>query len=158
MTHGIEQILEQWRRERPDLDVSPMAVIGRLGRLGALVDTRLARTFTRHGLDAASFDVLATLLRAGDPYELSPRHLAESAMITTSAVAQRLNRLDAAGLIERLPDPEDRRGVRVRLTAEGRSRIEAALPEHLHTEEKILARLSPEQREQLCTLLDLLEP
>ncbi|SDQ05740.1 MarR family winged helix-turn-helix transcriptional regulator [Microbacterium sp. cf332] len=149
----VDRILQQWARERPDLDVSPMAVIGRLGRAAASVDARLAATFARHGIDAATFDVLATLVRQGSPHELTPAELAADAMITSSAVAQRLNRLEALGYVTRHPDPADGRGKIVRLTTEGRGIVERVLPDHLATEHAVLATLTDPERDQLATLL-----
>lgn len=153
MTDDVDRILEQWHHERPDLDVSPMGVVGRLSRASAAVDARLARTFAEHGLDASSFDVLATLLRSGSPHRLSPTVLARDAMITTSAVAQRLNKLERGGLIRRDPDPDDGRGTVIALTAAGRAAIEETLPAHLATEQAILSTLDPAERAQLATLL-----
>lgn len=153
MTDDVDRILEQWRTERPDLDVLAMAVVGRLSRASAAVDARLARTFAEHGLDASSFDVLATLLRSGPPYRISPTVLARDAMITTSAVAQRLNKLEGRGLVRRAPDPDDGRGTVIALTDAGRAAVEKALPAHVATEQAILSTLSPAERDQLAMLL-----
>ncbi|GAA3395079.1 MarR family winged helix-turn-helix transcriptional regulator [Cryptosporangium minutisporangium] len=153
MTDHVDGILAQWHRERPDLDVSPMAVIGRLSRAAVAVDARLARNFAAHGLDRASFDVLATLLRNGPPHRLTPAALAADSMITSSAVAQRLNRLEARGLVARAPNPEDGRGSLVTLTPAGKAAVEETLPDHLATEEELLADLSPAERTVLADLL-----
>jgi len=153
MSDQVDRIIEQWRREKPDLDVSPMAVIGRLGRTAAAVESRLAHTFAHHGLDAASFDVLATLLRSGEPYRIAPSRLAADAMITTSAVAQRLNKLEARGLVEREGNPDDGRGTLVVLTQAGRDLVETTLPDHLETERALIAILSSEEQGQLAELL-----
>ena len=153
MTDDVDRILEQWRTERPDLDVVAMGVVGRLSRASAAVDARLARTFAEHGLDASSFDVLATLLRSGPPYRISPTVLARDAMITTSAVAQRLNKLEGRGLVSRAPDPDDGRGTVIALTDAGRAAVEKALPAHVATEQAILSTLSPAERDQLAMLL-----
>ncbi|QLD10634.1 MarR family winged helix-turn-helix transcriptional regulator [Microbacterium oleivorans] len=149
----VDRILEQWRAARPDLDARPMAVIGRLSRAAAAVDARLAETFARHGIDAATFDVLATLVRQGAPHELAPADLAADAMISSSAVAQRLNRLESLGLITRHPDPRDGRGKLVRLSAAGREVIDRALPDHLATEEAVLEVFTDEERTVLAGLL-----
>ncbi|GAA0235959.1 MarR family transcriptional regulator [Cryptosporangium japonicum] len=153
VTDHVDRILAQWRRERPDLDVSPMAVIGRLSRAAAAVHGRLDRTFAAHDLDRGSFDVLATLLRNGPPHRLTPAQLAADAMITSAAVAQRLNRLESRGLVTRAPNPDDGRGSLVSLTAAGKAAVEATLPAHLATEQELLADLSPEERETLAALL-----
>lgn len=154
----VDGILEQWQRERPGLDTSPMAVIGRLARATAHVEAQLAANYARHGIDAATFDVLATLVRQGAPHELSPARLAADAMITTSAVAQRLNRLEAQGYLTRHPDPADGRAKLVRLTREGREVVDRVLPDHLATEAALLDRLSVEQQKTLAALLAALTP
>ncbi|TQS45837.1 MarR family winged helix-turn-helix transcriptional regulator [Cryptosporangium phraense] len=153
MSDHVDRILAQWAEERPDLDVSPMAVIGRLSRVSAVVDAKLAKNFAANGLDGGSFDVLATLLRNGAPHRLTPAALAADAMITSSAVAQRLNRLEARGLIERSPNPDDGRGSLVTLTPAGQAAVERTLPTHLATEESILAALTKDERAALAGLL-----
>lgn len=153
MADDVDRILEQWQVEKPGLDVSPMAVIGRLSRTTLAVETRLANTFARHGLDASSFDVLATLLRSGAPYRITPAELARDAMISTSAVAQRLNRLAGRGFIKREANPNDGRGTLVVLTDAGKELIETALPDHLATERVILETLSIKEQKQLTLLL-----
>lgn len=149
----VDRIVEQWRLERPDLDPAPMAVFGRLSRASAAVDARLAATFATHGIDASTFDVLATLARQGAPYRITPAELAADSMITTSAVAQRLNRLDKLGFITREPHPDDGRGKFVRITTAGRELLDKVLPDHLTTEETILAPLSTDERNMLAQLL-----
>ncbi|HXH33807.1 MAG TPA: MarR family transcriptional regulator [Plantibacter sp.] len=156
MSTRVDDILAQWHDERPDLDVSPMAVIGRLSRAAGAVDARLAAMFATHGLDAASFDVLATLLRSGAPHELSPKDLAHWSMVTTSAIAQRLNKLADRGLVTRRPSEQDGRGTVVALTAAGRDLVERTLPHHLATEEQILAGFSAAERAQLASFLERL--
>lgn len=153
MADKVDRILEQWQLEKPGLDVSPMAVIGRLSRTALAVESRLANTFARHGLDASSFDVLATLLRSGTPYRTTPAELARDAMISTSAVAQRLNRLEGRGFIRREANPNDGRGTLVVLTDAGKELIETALPDHLATERAILETLSIKEQKQLTLLL-----
>lgn len=154
----VDHILEQWRRERPDVDASPMGVIGRLGRAVARVESRLDATFAHHGIDAGTFDVLATLTRQGAPYRITPAALADDAMITSSAVAQRLNRLESLGFIRRLPNPDDRRGKFVELTPEGADLVDRVLPDHLATEEDLLRDLSADERTALAALLDRVAP
>jgi len=157
MTDQVDRIIEQWQREKPGLDVSPMAVIGRLGRAALTVDARLAGTFAQHRLDASSFDVLATLLRSGAPYRISPMELAHEAMISTSAVAQRLNRLESRGLVARETNPNDGRGTLVVLTDTGKVMIEKALPDHLETERAILSTLTRAEQSTLAILLGRIE-
>jgi DNA-binding MarR family transcriptional regulator len=135
-----------------------MAVIGRLSRLSRLIDAELRRTFAAHGLDSASFDVLATLRRSDPPHRLTPAELMRASMVTSGAITQRLDRLEERGLVTRTPSESDGRGVHVTLTDEGFALIERALPDHLATEQRVLAGLSGERREALAsTLRDLLE-
>ncbi|WP_190210544.1 MarR family winged helix-turn-helix transcriptional regulator [Kitasatospora indigofera] len=158
MTDHVDKLLEQWHRERPDLDVSPMAVIGRLKRLTRLIEADLRRTFAEHGLDPASFDVLATLRRSGPPYRLTPAELMRTSMVTSGAVTQRLDRLEARGLVARTPSESDGRVVHVALTADGHALIDQALPDHVATEHRLLAGLTAPRRADLAdTLRDLLE-
>lgn len=149
--------MEQWRRERPDLDVSPMGVIGRLNEASALIARdRLAPVFARFGLQPGEFDVLATLRRSGSPYALTPTELYEATMVTSGAMTARLDRLEKAGLIQRAPHPSDRRGVVVQLTAKGRELTDAVLAAHVANEHEILAALTPAERETLASLLEKL--
>ncbi|MFI1970623.1 MarR family transcriptional regulator [Streptomyces cinnamoneus] len=158
MADHVDHVLEQWAQRRPDLDVSPMAVIGRLQRLSLLVGSELRRTFAAHDLDAASFDVLATLRRSEAPHRLTPAELMRSAMVTSGAITQRLDRLEARGLVTRTPSESDGRSVLVSLTDEGQDLIDRALPDHIATENRLLAALSPAQRAAVAdTLRDVLE-
>ncbi|MGA5820104.1 MarR family winged helix-turn-helix transcriptional regulator [Kitasatospora sp. NPDC094028] len=141
MTDHVDRVVAQWGAERPDLDVSPMEVFGRLKRLHRLVSGELDRTFAAHGLDAPSFDVLATLKRSGPPYRLTPTGLMQSAMVTSGAITQRLDRLEARGLVTRTRSDQDGRSREVALTPEGHALIERALPDHLATERRLLAGL-----------------
>ncbi|TPM98108.1 MarR family transcriptional regulator [Mesorhizobium sp. B2-1-3A] len=146
--------VEQWKRERPDLDVSPMAVLGRLNEASSLIARdRLAPLFARFGLQAGEFDVLATLRRSGAPYALTPTALYEATMVTSGAMTNRLDRLEKAGLIVRGPHPNDRRGIVVRLTGKGLALIDEALTAHVANEHEILAGLSDAEREMLARLL-----
>jgi DNA-binding MarR family transcriptional regulator len=155
MADHVDRVLEQWAEERPDLDVSPMGVVGRLSRLSRLVDIELRRTFGEHGLDAASFDVLATLRRSGP---LTPSALMASSMVTSGAITQRVDRLAARGLVTRVPSESDGRSLEVALTAEGRALIDRALPDHVATEHRVLSALSRRERDELAdTLRALLE-
>jgi DNA-binding MarR family transcriptional regulator len=153
MTDAVEALLAQWRRERPDLDTSPMGVVGRISRLARLVETAQRRTFAEHGLDPASFDVLATLRRSGPPYRLTPGELTRSAMVTSGAITQRLDGLEARGLVRRTPSTEDGRSRVVELTPGGRAAVDAVLPHHLATERQLLAGLAGDDLRALATLL-----
>ncbi|WP_328520024.1 MarR family winged helix-turn-helix transcriptional regulator [Kribbella sp. NBC_00359] len=153
MADHVDLVLEQWSEQRPDLDASPMGVIGRLSRLSQLFDGELRRNFARHDLDRASFDVLATLRRSNSEHSLTPAGLMRSSMVTSGAISQRLDRLEARGLVTRAPSETDGRGVRVTLTAEGLRLIDAVLPTHVDTESRLLAGLSGTERDQLAGLL-----
>lgn len=153
---SMDDILSAWARERPDVDASPMGTVGRLARVAARLDSLLAADYAQWQLDAGSFDVLFTLVRSGAPYSLSPTELAASSMVSAAAVAQRLNRLDGAGLVRREPNPVDGRGRIVTLTPEGKALAHRALPSHLAAEESFLAALDTAQRTQLNGLLDRL--
>ncbi|TPL81909.1 MarR family transcriptional regulator [Mesorhizobium sp. B2-3-12] len=149
--------IEQWQRERPDLDVSPMAVIGRLNEVSSLIAReRLAPLFARFGLQAGEFDVLATLRRSGSPYALTPTALYEATMVTSGAMTNRLDRLEASGLILRGPHPNDRRGIVVRLTEKGLALIDEAVTAHVANEHEVLGGLTPTERETLSHLLEKL--
>jgi DNA-binding MarR family transcriptional regulator len=156
MPDHVDQILEQWAEQRPDVDASPMAVIGRLKRLAQLTDNELRRNYARHDLDSASFDVLATLRRSNSEHTLTPAGLMRSSMVTSGAITQRLDRLEARGLVSRKPSDTDGRGVQVTLTAEGLRLIDAVLPTHLETEERLLAALSKGERVRLADTLRML--
>lgn len=153
MDDAVDRILEQWARERPELDASVMAVLGRITRLARELDAPLQRVFARFGLGEGEFDVLATLRRSGSPYRLNPSALVESMMVTSGAVTKRIDRLELAGLVAREPDPGDRRGVHIKLTAKGLRLVDQAVDEHLANEERLLASLSRREREQLARLL-----
>lgn len=150
---AVDLILEQWARERPDLDCSPMGVIGRITQLQREVHLAQRATFARHGLDAAAFDVLAALRRAGPPYQLTPTALMRTALVTSGAITQRLDRLEERGLITRERSESDGRGVVVTLTDAGRAALDAALPDHLETERRLLAGLDDDELAHLADLL-----
>lgn len=153
MTDHLDFILKQWRTQRPDLDVSPMGIVGRVTRLSRLMGDELGRTFKTHGLDRPSFDVLATLYRSGPPHRLTPLALMRASMVTSGAVTQRLDRLEEDGLVRRSRSDSDGRGVDVTLTEKGLSLIKQTLPDHLETENRILAALTRKERAELADLL-----
>jgi DNA-binding MarR family transcriptional regulator len=150
---GVDQILGQWARERPDLDTTAMSVFGRIYRLARLAGDRVERAYAQHGIGRPEFDVLATLRRAGEPYQLSPGALAASMMLSTGGTTARLDRLEKARLIERLPSPVDRRGVLVRLTVAGFDTVERAVGAGLAEQQRLLAHMSAERQRQLEELL-----
>ncbi|SCL50233.1 DNA-binding transcriptional regulator, MarR family [Micromonospora citrea] len=158
MADHVDRVLAQWAAQRPDLDASPMGVFGRLARLHRLAWAETHRTFSAHGLDSASFDVLATLRRSDPPHRLTPTQLMRSSMVTSGAVTQRLDRLEARNLVTRTRSDTDGRAVQVALTDEGLALIDRALPDHVATEERLLAGLTAAQRDALAdTLRTLLE-
>jgi DNA-binding MarR family transcriptional regulator len=149
----VDLIQAAWERERPDLDVSPIGVIGRLHRLGGLLTEELLTVYRRHGLGEGEFDVLATLRRTGPTHALAPGELAAHTMVTSGAISKRLDRLERDGLVHRTRDEGDGRGRVVRLTDAGRRVIDAAFAEHLANEERLLAELDPGDRELLAEVL-----
>ena len=159
----VETLIDQWRRERPDLDgdLEAMATIGRLGRLVSLMTAEIESVFEAHGLTIADFDVLAALRRAGDPFVLRPTDLARQLMLSPAGMTGRLDRLDRAGLVERRPDPDDRRSWLIQLSEQGRRVVDAAVSDHVANEARLLAPLTRAQRrgldEAVHTLLDALD-
>ncbi|MFD5467836.1 MarR family winged helix-turn-helix transcriptional regulator [Kitasatospora sp. NPDC127059] len=149
----VTLIQARWRRERPDLDVSPLAVIGRLHRLAARLTAELTLVFERYGLSEGEFDVLAALRRAGAPYERAPGELAAHTMVTTGAMTKRVDRLERAGLVTRRPAEDDRRGRVVALTEAGLRLIDEAFTAHIRNEHRLLAHLEPSEAAALQTLL-----
>lgn len=149
----VDQILEQWARERPDLDTGPMGLFGRLKRLNDLLTEEMTRVYATHDLTAASFDVLATLRRAGAPYSLTPSVLISWTMVTSGTMTNRLDRLEAAGLIARGPNPEDGRGQVVTLTAEGFRLIDRVVTDHVANQHRLMATLSQTLRDPLNVAL-----
>ncbi|CAM3539106.1 MarR family winged helix-turn-helix transcriptional regulator [Stackebrandtia soli] len=150
---AVDRITAQWRRERPDLDSSPMEVFGRLGRLAADLDVLLRPVFARRGLGEGEFDVLATLRRAGEPYTLTPGQLAASMMVTSGAVSKRIDRLEARRLVVRRAGAQDARSKLVVLTEAGVRLVDDVLVAHLENEHRLLAHLPPEDRRELADLL-----
>ncbi|WP_376703116.1 MarR family transcriptional regulator [Mesorhizobium sp. ISC25] len=149
--------IEQWKKERPDLDVSPMAVLGRLSEAASLIAReRLAPLFASYGLQSGEFDVLATLRRSGPPYALTPTALYEATMVTSGAMTNRLDRLEKSGLIKRGPHPDDRRGIVVQLTGKGLALIDEAVAAHVANEHQILSGLTRPEQTMLARLLEKL--
>jgi DNA-binding MarR family transcriptional regulator len=149
----VDEILEQWRRERPDLNVAPLGLFGRLFRLAHLADAAFGEELQRHGLQHGWFDVLAALRRAGAPYELNPTELIRATLLSSGGLTKRVDRLEGAGLVERRPDANDRRGTLVRLTRRGKRVVDRALEAHLANEERLLSPLSAADRRAFDNLL-----
>ncbi|MGQ7261622.1 MarR family winged helix-turn-helix transcriptional regulator [Vreelandella sp. V005] len=149
----VDHILNQWRQERPDLDVAPMGTIGRVKRLNHALMRTMEKTWAKYGLTDASFDVLATLRREGAPYALSPSDLMASTMVTSGTMTHRINLLEKAGLIERVKNPEDGRGFLISLSQRGYDLIDEAVAAHVETQAQLVSGLTEEQRQQLDALL-----
>ena len=149
----VQQVVDQWAAVRPDLDATPILVIGRLHRVGLALTSELVRVYGAHGLGEGDFDVLATLRRGGPPYELTPTDLVEQTMVTSGAVTKRLDRLERAGLVERRVSGDDRRSRIVGLTPVGLELIDRAVTEHLANEARLLESLTPSERATLAALL-----
>lgn len=149
----VDQILAQWQRERPDLDVSPMGIIGRMGRLAKHLERAIQETFSEFGLNVGEFDVLATLRRSGQPYQLSPTELFNTLMVSSGTMTHRIDRLEQAELVKRIPHPNDRRGTLIELTDKGFNVIEEAVEAHVVNEHRVLSVLEESEREALAQLL-----
>jgi DNA-binding MarR family transcriptional regulator len=152
-TDGVDRIVEQWARERPELATEAMAVFGRIYRLARIVGDRQEAVYAGYGINRGEFDVLATLRRAGTPFQLSPKVLAESLMLTSGGMTGRLDRLERAGLVTRSPDPADRRALVITLTDQGRAALDGAVAAGLDVQREVLDRLPARRRTQLATLL-----
>ncbi|MFF4959550.1 MarR family winged helix-turn-helix transcriptional regulator [Streptomyces sp. NPDC001222] len=149
----VDAIIEQWAAVRPDLDTAAMEVFGRIFRLSRAMGDRMEKAYADYGISRGEFDVLATLRRSGEPYTLSPRRLSATLMLTTGGMTGRLDKLEAAGLLRRSPDPHDRRGLRVTLTGEGLRLIDEAVGAGLAVQAKALTALNARQTGQLAELL-----
>ena len=149
----VDAILAQWQRERPDLDVSPMGIIGRMGRLTKYLERALQQTFSDFGLNVGEFDVLATLRRSGQPYQLTPTELFNTLMVSSGTMTHRIDRLERADLVKRMDDPSDRRGTLIQLTDKGFNAIEKAVEAHVANEHRLLSALDEAERKVLAQLL-----
>lgn len=150
---AVDRILQQWRQARPDLDVSGMGPIGRLSRVFHHNSRRMGETFARHGMNAAGFDVLATLRRAEPPHALSPGELMNAMMITSGTMTNRIEQLAKQGLVTRIADPKDARRAVVKLTRKGGDLIDMAISEHVETQKALLEPLTDQEIAALDTAL-----
>ena len=153
MGDHVDRVLQQWHAERPDLEAAPMGIVGRIQRASRLLERELSENFARHGLQLWEFDILATLRRSGPPYRLTPGALSSSAMVTSGAITNRIDRLLTRGLVTRETDPDNRRQVIVALTPSGSALIDQVLAGHVANEDRLLASLSTDERDQLAALL-----
>ncbi|HEX5188168.1 MAG TPA: MarR family transcriptional regulator [Streptosporangiaceae bacterium] len=156
MRDEVDDLVAGWRAERPDLDLAPLQVLSRVSRLARHLDRARRTAFAAHGLETWEFDVLSALRRQGPPYQLSPGSLLRATLVTSGTMTNRIDRLAEAALVRRLPDPQDKRGVLVRLTDRGKAVADAALTDLLEHERGLLAGLDASEREQLASLLRLL--
>ncbi|HEY2702729.1 MAG TPA: MarR family transcriptional regulator [Candidatus Dormibacteraeota bacterium] len=150
---AIDRIVEEWNRERPELDGSSTHVLQRITRLYLLQSASFAEVFGRYGLTFGEYEVLAALVRSGPPHRMRPSELGGAVVLSSGAMTHRIDRVEAAGMVERLPDPDDRRGTLVALREKGRQVVDEAVRAHLANEERLLAALSAEERRQLTALL-----
>src|SRR6266480_7045349 len=152
----VDDLVAAWQAQRPDLDVEPLQVLSRVSRLARHLDRARRAAFAAHRLETWEFDVLSALRRQGPPYQLSPGALLRATLVTSGTMTNRIDRLAAAGLVRRQPDPQDRRGVLVTLTDEGRERVDAALAGLLSRERALLAGLDDGERRHLADLMRIL--
>ncbi|WCJ62584.1 MarR family winged helix-turn-helix transcriptional regulator [Agrobacterium tumefaciens] len=152
-TDHVDHILAQWRKERPDLDVGPMGLLGRLHRLSTHLGREVEAVLLKHGLSSSAFDVLATLRRAGSPYRLSPGDLLAMTMVSSGTMTNRIDQLEKAGLVERIHNPQDRRSVLISLTERGFAIVDEAVGAHVDNQHRLVAHLSEEERATLDGLL-----
>ena len=149
----VDDLVAAWDEQRPDLDVAPLQVLSRVSRLARHLDIARRGAFAAHGLESWEFDVLSALRRAGPPFQLTPGALLRATLVTSGTMTNRIDRLAAAGLVRREPDPRDKRGVLVTLTDQGRAAADAALADLLRRERDLLASLGAEDQETLAGLL-----
>ncbi|SMC97957.1 MarR family winged helix-turn-helix transcriptional regulator [Kibdelosporangium aridum] len=153
MGDTVDKIIQQWRHERPELDLAPMAVTARLTRLAALLERGVDDTLAAQGLASWEFEVLASLRRNGSPFVLSVGRLQATMMISSGTMTHRLDRLEKRGLVARSKDLNDRRGIQVSLTPDGRTLIDNVIEARLARERDLLTTLDKDQQTNLASLL-----
>lgn len=154
MDHDIvDRILDQWQSQRPDLDASCLGIVGRILRLAGHLERRANETLKEFELPIWGFDVLGALRRRGEPYSMTPTELMKSVMLSSGAMTNRIDRLEALGLIERIPDDQDRRSLQVLLTVKGRTLIDTASPSRFEEARNAVRNLSDRERDLLASLL-----
>lgn len=158
---AVDLVLAQWRVERPDVDTSPMAVLGRVARLSRLVEREMKEFLAHFDLEPGEFEVLTTLRRAGAADGLTAGAFLNAALVTAGAITNRIDRMAAKGLVLRVPDRADRRVVRIRLTDQGRERVDSMLAAHMARCATLLEPLDPPTQEAVAgalrTLLERFE-
>jgi DNA-binding MarR family transcriptional regulator len=154
MTHDLtDRVLGGWLDARPELEVAALQVTARLSRIGPLLAKRQEAVFDRFGLNRGEVGALSALRIAGPPHQLSPTRLGKGLMLSSAGVTSRIDRLERRGLVRRLPDPDDRRGVIVELTEKGMEVVDAAVAALAISDRELLGRLDPEEATQLEGLL-----
>jgi DNA-binding MarR family transcriptional regulator len=148
----LEELVAQWHAVRPDLDTGVMAEVSRLLLVARLMRHGIAMKAREHGLHIGEGDVLFTLFRAGPPHRLTPTELADSTLVATGTMTNRLDKLETRGLLRRIPSTDDRRSLAVELTPAGIDLVNELVEEHVANEEQMLAGLSRREREQLARL------
>lgn len=156
MDDQIDRLCAQWRTELPDLDTSPVQIIGRIYLMSRLIAPGIEDALQRHGLDRGEFDVLATLRRQGSPYRLTPTEFYGALLIASGSLTHRLGRLEKAGLIRRVPSEHDGRSLSAELTDLGRTTVEAAYREDLAFEARLLNGMSKRSQREIAEMLKLL--
>ncbi len=149
----VDRVLDQWQRERPDLDAQALAVVGRILRLAGILERRANLTLEEFGIPIWAFDVLGTLRRHGKPYSMTPTELMQSAMLSSGAMTNRIDRLEKLGLVVRKPDRHDRRSLQVRLTPKGRKLVDAAAVVRFDEAADALCKTPPTERKRLAASL-----
>jgi DNA-binding MarR family transcriptional regulator len=149
----VDQMLDDWARERPDLDLSPLGIFGRISRVSRAFDREIARRFEAEGITRWAFYVLAALARSGPPYQLTPTDLYRSLLVSSGVMTNRIARLEAMGLVKRVPDPTDGRGVLVALTDKGKEAVNIAIEHHNQNEHEMLAPLTADERTAMANAL-----
>jgi len=152
----VDELVAGWQAERPDLDTEPLQVLSRVSRLARHLDRARTAAFAAHGLQVWEFDVLSALRRQGPPYQLSPGALLRATLVTSGTMTNRIKGLAAAGLVSRSPDPLDKRGALITLTARGRVAVDAALADLLRSERELLTGLDRDQQRELAAQLRIL--
>ncbi|MER7014693.1 MarR family transcriptional regulator [Saccharopolyspora sp. NPDC000359] len=153
MADAVSAVLEQWRRARPELDFTPLGVVGRIMRLSRMWDKEIKDFLAQHDLEPGEFDVLSTLRRSGEPYALTAGTFLKESLVTTGAITLRVDRMAKKGLVARVRDEVDRRSVKVQLTERGLQVIDEVLPLHLANEARLVEGLPPEERDHLAVAL-----
>ncbi|MEZ9462850.1 MarR family winged helix-turn-helix transcriptional regulator [Vibrio splendidus] len=150
---AIDRVVEQWAKEKPELETEPMAMMGRIMRIAKYMEMQVAELHKKYDMKLGEFDVLATLRRSGKPYRLTPSELIGSMMLTSGAMTNRLDKLEAKGLISREHSKEDRRSVSVQLTKDGLILIDQMMTEHVEMQKKLVKSLSASQKKNTNQLL-----